>query len=189
MRYSKDGMIAWISAQRPSRHGCVFLDRDGVINERIVGGYVLHWADFRWRPGAIAAMRALSAAGLPLVVASNQSAVGRGLMTSATLVDIMRRMTNELDSYDIPLAAWYCCPHAPDAGCTCRKPGTAMLASCARDLHVNLSRSFLIGDSPSDIEAGTAAGCTSFLVEGADAAGLERIAQRIIARETAPDPV
>lgn len=189
MRYSKNGMISWTSARRSDRGVGIILDRDGVINERIPDGYVLSWSDFRWRPDALAAMSMLVKAGLPLVVATNQSCVGRGLLSQAGLVAIMQRMRAELDARGIPLAGWYCCPHAPDAGCSCRKPGNAMLIAAGRDLRLDLTRSYLIGDSPSDVQAGESVGCKSFLVESGNDRSFELVARDIAARETATDPV
>lgn len=182
-------MISWTSARRPESSVGVILDRDGVINERIPNGYVLGWNDFRWRPDAIAAMTVLSRAEYPIVVVTNQSCVGRGMLSQSGLVAIMQRMHAELDARNIRLAGWYCCPHAPDAGCECRKPGNAMLIACGRDLHLDLARSYVIGDSPSDVAAGESVGCTSYLIDPAATGSFEAVAREIVSKERAPDPV
>ena len=165
--------IGWRSGKTPSTDAAVFLDRDGVINERPGDGFVLSWSDFVWRPDAIAALRTLADRGWPLVVVSNQSCVGRGLLTAAKLVGIMTNMTAALDKAGVPLAAWYCCPHVPEAGCDCRKPLPGMLLRAARELNLNPGLSHMIGDTVRDIEAGAAAGCATHLIDGSDPQALE----------------
>src|SRR4029077_17473481 len=95
------------------------------------------------------------------------SCVGRGLLAPDTLFDIMRRMTIRLAENRSPLTAWYCCPHAPDAGCDCRKPKPGMLRRAAREMGFDLSRSYMIGDTDSDVAASRAAGCTTYRVDPA----------------------
>ena len=172
--------IGWTSP-RPSAGGaCVFIDRDGVVNERILDGYVLDWKDFRWRPDALASLRALSAAGRPIVVVSNQSCVGRGLLERSALIDIMHRMSERLEENGSPLAAWYCCPHAPGDGCDCRKPRPGMLIRAAREGGYELSRSYMIGDTQSDVDAGSAAGCSTYLIDANGANAFARAVERIV---------
>jgi D-glycero-D-manno-heptose 1,7-bisphosphate phosphatase len=182
-------MISWESLARPGRPACVFLDRDGVINERIVDGYVVDWSQFRWRDHAIDALQTLGATKLPLVVVSNQSAVGRGLLTREGLVTIMETMRAYLARRGIDLLAWYCCPHRPDEGCRCRKPGIAMFEACAATYGFDLARSYLIGDAESDVAAGRAAGCATFVVESERPEQFVAAAQAIAAREMARDSV
>ena len=157
--------VGWTSPSRPPGDACVFVDRDGVINERAPGGFVLTWSAFAFRPDALPALRSLAAAGRPIVVASNQSCVGRGLLARETLVDIMTRMTSALADAGVKLAAWYCCPHAPEASCDCRKPRPGMLLRAARELGFDLSRSHFIGDAGVDAAAGAAAGCPTTLID------------------------
>src|SRR5579864_4865240 len=182
-------MISWRSNAPSGRSACVFVDRDGVINERIVDGYVLDWAEFRFRPDALAALRRFAAAGLPVVVVSIKKDVGRGLLTPEALVGIMRRMQERLVESGAPLLAWYCCPHTPADGCECRKPGTLMLRQCAQDFGFDLRSSYLVGDSPSDIAAGEAVGCTCFTVDPNAAGGFEAAAEAIVTREKAVDAI
>lgn len=150
------------------RRSAIFLDRDGVINERIVGGYVTHWSEFRFLEGSIAALRELSRFRLPLIVVSNQAGIGNRLMTRAALADITRRFVALLGRSGIRIAAVCYCPHTSDAGCPCRKPRPGLLLQAARDWRIELGRSILIGDSPSDIEAAHAAGCGSILFDPRD---------------------
>ena len=111
--------IGWRSPDAGTVDRAVFLDRDGVINVKAAPGeyILLEWEAFRFRPDAVASLLALNDAGWPLIVVSNQSCVGRGLLTADALVGIMEAMTAALHDAGIPLAAWYCCPHAPGDGC------------------------------------------------------------------------
>ena len=157
----------------------VFLDRDGVINERPLDGFVLEWSAFHWRPDTIDALRELTRRGWPIVVVSNQSCVGRGLLTQDALIGIMDKMTDALRAAGVPLAAWYCCPHGPDAGCDCRKPLPGMLKRSIRELGIDPLRSHMIGDTDRDIEAGAAVGCATHLIDGADPTALKRVVAEI----------
>jgi D-glycero-D-manno-heptose 1,7-bisphosphate phosphatase len=151
-------------ATRPA----IFLDRDGVINERIVGGYVTSWGQFRFLEGSIAMLRELGRFKLPLIVVSNQAGVGKGLMSRANLARITERFVSRLRRAGASIAAVYYCPHTADAGCRCRKPRPGLLLQAARDWRIDLGHSILIGDSPSDIEAARAAGCRSILFDPQD---------------------
>ena len=173
--------MAWLSGVRPHRRFCVFVDRDGVINERVENGFVLRWSDFHWRPDALEAMRMLAAAQVPVVVASNQSCVGRGLLTAPDLEDIMRRMESRLAANGSPLTAWYCCPHAPHDGCDCRKPRPGMLLRAARELSFDLPQSHMIGDTATDVEAAERAGCTPHLIDPSQPDAFAEAARRIVA--------
>ena len=160
--------------------GCLFLDRDGVINERVVDGYVLEWSDFAFRPGVIGALK-IAARYFPLVVVSNQRCVARSLISSDRMRNIMDAMAAELSANGVELAGWYVCPHDHIDRCSCRKPLPGMLNAAARDLKVDLRASFMIGDSPTDVEAGVAAGCSrSILVDPAKETELMRVVQTII---------
>jgi D-glycero-D-manno-heptose 1,7-bisphosphate phosphatase len=175
------GAIAWRSPVAGTGGACVFVDRDGVLNERNMNGYVLSWDEFKWRPDALRALRTLTNAGWPVVVVSNQSCVGRGLLDVETLVGMMNRMTRELEKNGSPLTAWYCCPHAPEAGCDCRKPKPGMLHRCARELSFDLARCHMIGDTETDAAAGVAAGCRTHLIDPAKSDSFARVAEAIAA--------
>ena len=175
-------MICWHSASRFLRR-CVFVDRDGVINEKIPGGYVTQWEQFQWRLEAINGLSILQAARFPLIIVSNQACVAKGILDEAGLVGIMERMRWSLNSLGIHLTAWYCCPHAPDMQCGCRKPGTGMLQAAARDFGLSLKECHLIGDSASDIDAAKAAGCRAHLVDPALGESLTAVALQILDEE------
>ena len=146
-------------AARPA----VFLDRDGTINaER---DYVLHPDELALLPNAAAGIRHLRSLGLPVVVVTNQSPVGRGWLASEVLDSIHERLTSLLAAEGTQVDGIYACPHAPGEGCPCRKPGTALLERAAGDFGADLSLSFVVGDKATDIEAGRRVGATTILVE------------------------
>lgn len=139
-----------------------FIDRDGVINED--RGYVVRSDDFALLPGAVDGLVLLQAAGYALVVVTNQSGLARGLYTDAEYQALTRHMTDLLQRRGVALAGVFHCPHHPDAGigalrlaCACRKPRPGLLLRAADELGLDLSRSVLVGDRRSDIDAGRAA--------------------------------
>src|SRR5687767_1464361 len=110
----------------PIQH--LILDRDGVLNVELSNGYCLTQPDqFEWLPGALSGLRLVSQMGILISVATNQSAIGRGLMTASDLDTIHRRMCDEARCAGATIAAVRYCPHAPDANCACRKPNAAMI--------------------------------------------------------------
>jgi histidinol-phosphate phosphatase family protein len=173
------------ATRRPSSRG-LFLDRDGVLNEHVRGGYVLRWEEFVWRPGAISSLRRLTPFALPIVIVTNQSCVGRGLVSLHSISSIMDHAVTALEEAGVPVDGWYCCPHAPDQGCDCRKPSAGMLRAAAADLNLDLAASYLIGDSDSDIAAGKAAGCRTWKVR--EPADFDGAISELIARERSSAP-
>jgi D-glycero-D-manno-heptose 1,7-bisphosphate phosphatase len=139
----------------------LFLDRDGVINERIFGSYVTNWSEFKFTPGIVAALCQISTLKLPMIVVSNQAGVGKNLITKEQLADITQRFVHELAAAGARIDAVYYCPHRPDENCRCRKPATGLLTRAAADWNIDLRGSLLIGDSQSDLAAAEAAGCKS----------------------------
>ena len=139
-----------------------FLDRDGTIIEDV--GFPRDPELVRLVDGAAEALRRLADDGLRLVVISNQSGIGRGLITPEEARAVHERFVAVLADEGITLDAAKYCPHAPDAGCDCRKPSPAMLLEAAEELRLDLGRSFMIGDKLSDSEAGRRAGCRGILI-------------------------
>ncbi len=142
----------------------VFLDRDGVLNRvSIRDGLPLGpmtLADFVLFDGVAEDIRRLKAAGYKVVVATNQPEIARGRLAPAALEAMHARLSAE-----VPVDAIYVCPHSDEDRCGCRKPKPGLLLSAARDLAIDLSRSVMVGDRWRDIEAGTAAGCRTVLVD------------------------
>ncbi len=144
---------------------CAFIDRDGVINRRILDGYVLELSQLEYLDSNLRILSRLSNAGIPVVIVSNQSCVGRGLLQSASLRQIMQHVVDRARQAGLVVNGWFCCPHQPEAGCACRKPLGGLLIAASLTNDVVLSRSVMIGDQPSDVDAGTNAGCAaSYLV-------------------------
>jgi D-glycero-D-manno-heptose 1,7-bisphosphate phosphatase len=150
------------TAPEPPRAGhapprpAVLLDRDGVLNRD--RGYVARVEDFEFLPGVFDALRTLARRGFRLVVVTNQSGIGRGYYGENNFQKLTRWMLDQLRAEGIELAGVYHCPHAPEAGCACRKPAPGLLLRAAGELRLDLGRSWLVGDQPSDIQAARAAG-------------------------------
>ncbi|HRV94863.1 MAG TPA: D-glycero-beta-D-manno-heptose 1,7-bisphosphate 7-phosphatase [Anaerolineae bacterium] len=141
----------------------IFLDRDGVICENRPD-YVKSWREFEFLPGAKQSLAALRYLGLPIIVVTNQSAIGRGIVSTNDVETIHHRMTAEIQAYGGHITHVYCCPHHPEEGCDCRKPQPGMLLQAAQDLGIDLSCSYMVGDAATDLLAGQQAGCHSILV-------------------------
>jgi len=147
----------------------VLLDRDGVLT-RMREDYVKSWDEVEVLPGAPDAVARLCAAGYPVAVVSNQSAVGRGLMTLDVLNSIHRRLDAIIRAAGGEISEYLVCPHHPDAGCECRKPRPGLLREAAQRLDLNLRRTYMVGDQPSDVLAALRARCRPILLprDGAD---------------------
>ena len=143
----------------------VLLDRDGVINCRIVNGYVTRWKDFAFLPGALSALRLLRENGYQVLVVSNQSCVGRGLLSRGELQAITRRMLLEVALAGGAIDKVYYCPHAPGDDCGCRKPQPGLLLKAMEEQQVWPAQIYMVGDSESDMEAAARAGCCGLLVQ------------------------
>jgi D-glycero-D-manno-heptose 1,7-bisphosphate phosphatase len=159
--------LRFLFAAPPSigRRPAIFLDRDGVINERIINGYVTEWLQFRFIEGAEQALRDLARLRLPILLISNQSGVGKGLVSRSALEQITRRFVAGLERRGARIDGVYYCPHRPDEGCPCRKPKPGLLLQAARDWRIDLPASVMVGDTTSDVEAAQAAGCRGILID------------------------
>jgi D-glycero-D-manno-heptose 1,7-bisphosphate phosphatase len=143
----------------------VFLDRDGVINQNKDGDYVKSWQEFALFPGSREAIQRLLKEDIPIIVISNQAGVGKGLVSDATVQEINRRLVAQTSVAGRQISAVYYCPHRVEDGCGCRKPKPGMLLEAAADWDLDLTRCYVVGDAISDIEAGSAVGCTTLLVK------------------------
>lgn len=148
-----------------SREPIVFLDKDGTLIEDLP--YNVDPARVRFAPGARDGVRTLAANGWRIVIASNQSAVGRGYATDDDLRALGRHLRAILAAEGVELAGFYYCPHLPDGSgeaCACRKPATGLLGLAAVELGLDLAASWFVGDTWMDVAAGRAAGCRTILV-------------------------
>ncbi len=162
----------------------VFLDRDGVIN-RDSPAYVKSWAEFAFLPGSLDALARMTAAGLALVVITNQSAVGRGWISAAGLAEIHRRMRQAVEAAGGRLLDILFCPHLPEAGCRCRKPASGMIEEACRRHGLDPAMAVMVGDRAKDIRCGRDAGCQATVLVGTEdaRAALDELA----ALKMAPD--
>jgi D-glycero-D-manno-heptose 1,7-bisphosphate phosphatase len=149
----------------------VFLDRDGVINRKPPeGDYVTRWEDFHILPGVAEGIALLNRAAFLVIVVTNQRCIAKGLMSAAELERMHDRMTEVLAKAGAIVDGTFYCPHEIDYGCDCRKPAPGMLLNAARLHDIELSASWMVGDSEIDVEAGRNAGCkTVRLIPAAEA--------------------
>lgn len=151
----------------PLLNKAVFLDRDNTINRDVP--YCRSPEEFELLPHVPEAIYLLNEAGFKVVVITNQSGIGRGYFTREDLRRVHVKMCNELwKQGGASVDGIYFCPHHPDIGCRCRKPGTLMLERAAHTLGLDVLDSFVVGDSLSDIQMGQAAGCLTALVGSRD---------------------
>jgi histidinol-phosphate phosphatase family protein len=136
-----------------------FIDRDGTLIEEV--NFLSNVGDLRVFPHTADALRLLKENGFWIVVVTNQSGIGRGIYSEADMHAIHDAMQAELGG---AIDAFYFCPHLPDEGCECRKPGLGMLNFAQRDLEIDLDRSWMIGDKRIDVETGRAAKIGAALV-------------------------
>jgi D-glycero-D-manno-heptose 1,7-bisphosphate phosphatase len=141
----------------------VILDRDGVINFDSAQ-FIKSPAEWKAIPGSLEAIARLNQAGFRVVVASNQSGVGRGLLDMSTLNEINGKMLKALALVGGRIDAVFYCPHANDADCECRKPKPGMLREIARRFNVDLAGVANVGDALRDLQAAAAVGAQPYLV-------------------------
>ncbi len=131
----------------------LFMDRDGVVNVQIVGGYVMRPEQFAYTPHFLEAMRLLRPRFARLVIVTNQQCVGKGLCTQEDIDLIHERLQAQLRVQGTPFDQIYCCPHLADASCTCRKPNIGLAMQALQDFpDIDVSRSVMVGDSLSDMQ-------------------------------------
>ncbi len=145
----------------------LFLDRDGVINEREEGGYITKVDDFSFIPGTIKAMERLSGIFGRIVVVTNQAGIGKGLMTEKQLQLVHKHMMKTIDLLDGRIDKIYYCPDKPDSQSPNRKPETGMAMQAKADFpEIDFRRSVIVGDSISDMEFGARLGMVKVFIEG-----------------------
>ncbi len=148
----------------------IFLDRDGTITTD--KGFVYKKEDLELLPGAVEAIKLANRHGLLVVVVTNQSGIARGYFTEEELKAFNTHLAQILDTQGARIDAFYYCPHHPEApikayrkDCPCRKPQPSLLLKAAEELNIDLAKSYMVGDSPRDMEAGKRAGCQTILLD------------------------
>ena len=136
----------------------IFLDRDGVIN-RDSPDYIKSWEAFEFIPGSLEALAALTGAGYHLMVITNQSIIGRGMVSQVVLEEIFRRMRRAVESAGGKIHDIFFCPHHPDDHCDCRKPQPGMIFQAKAKHGIDLPATVMIGDNIKDVVCGQNAGC------------------------------
>lgn len=169
-----DYKVGIVSAKNMSKkQKAIFLDRDGTINRYV--GFLRKTDEFELLPGVAAAIRKINESGYLVIVVTNQPVIARGEVTETELDEIHKKMETLLGLGGAYIDALYYCPHHPDRGfegeiadfkidCNCRKPKPGMLLQAAVDYNIDLSQSWMIGDSENDMKAGKNAGCRTLLV-------------------------
>lgn len=169
-----------------NRQKAIFLDRDGTINKYV--GFLRNIDEFELEEGAAEAVRKINASGYLAVVCTNQPVIARGEVSFEELHEIHNKMETLLGLSGAYLDAVYFCPHHPHKGyegevaelktdCNCRKPKPGMLLEAAKDFHIDLGKSWMVGDSENDVLAGKNAGCrTVFIGEAREGTGADMTA-------------
>lgn len=168
----KDGVVS--AKNLSNKQKAIFLDRDGTINKYV--GFLRKEEDLELLPDAAEAISLINTSGYLAIVVTNQPVIARGEVTYAELENIHNKMEVLLGKKGAYIDRIYFCPHHPHKGyegevtelkfdCECRKPKPGMLLKAAKDLNIDLEKSYMIGDSDSDVKAGDAAGCRSIKIE------------------------
>ncbi len=163
------------------KNKAIFLDRDGVINEMVynpefgIADSPHNTKEFKFLDGIVQAIKIFNRMGFLVVFASNQPDVAKGKMTLELLEKIDKKIERELKKKGAHLDAIYYCLHHPEKGfsdevpelkinCNCRKPKPGLLLKAAKELNIDLSKSYMIGDGLTDIKAGKRAGCKTIFL-------------------------
>ena len=144
----------------------LFLDRDGVINEKLNGRYVKDFSEFRFIYNILTAIDLLSRVFKRIIIVTNQQGIGKGLMTEQDLFILHQKMIEEIDRNGGKISKIYFCPHLAKDFCSCRKPDIGMLNKALEDYpDIQIEYSYLVGDSDSDIKAGNRIGLQTVKVD------------------------
>ena len=180
---------------RSASRAAVFLDRDGTIIEEV--GYLDRVERVAFYPWTVDAVRALNRAGLRVIMVSNQSGVARGFFSEAVVDEVHGRIASMLEAGGARIDAYYYCPHHPDGKiqkyaeqCECRKPGRGLVDRAARELGVDPTRSFVVGDRWVDVALARTVGAKGVLVRtGYGLSEETRLPQRLVADAVADNLV
>jgi len=145
-----------------NRQKAVFVDRDGtLIHEK---NFVSRLEDVEFVPGSVEAIKMLKGLGYRVVIISNQSGIGRGILTEKIVEEINDFIVNQLKGNDVLVDGLYYCPHSPEDDCSCRKPNLGLIDQASSELNLSLKNSWVIGDKDSDVMLATNMGGRAGLV-------------------------
>jgi histidinol-phosphate phosphatase family protein len=142
----------------------IFVDRDGVLVENRAE-YIRKLSHIHIIPAALEACKRITESEYALVVVSNQASVGRRILSLERVLTLNRSVLRRFEKEGVRFAGSYICPHKPDDDCDCRKPRPGMLLTAARELDLDLARSYMVGDNLTDMGAAKAAGLPGILVK------------------------
>jgi histidinol-phosphate phosphatase family protein len=157
----------------------VFLDRDGVINFARKD-YVKSTEEFVFIPGALEGLRDLATLNYPIIIVTNQSVVGRGIITCEKLDRINEYMIGSVKENGGRIDRVFSCLHNPEEECGCRKPATGLFKKATEVFPISLSDSWLIGDAETDKVAGETVGCKTIMIQSNTTNALRMAAQRVL---------
>ncbi len=144
----------------------LFLDRDGVINHRLIGDYVKTVEEFELLPGVKDALSVFKKVFGRMVIVTNQQGIAKGLMSEQDLSVVHEYFLDLLEKPEYKPSSIYYCPHMADENCVCRKPNIGMATQAKNDYpEIDFNKSIMIGDSPSDIEFGKNAGMYTVFID------------------------
>ena len=144
----------------------LFLDRDGVINKKLEARYVRNFSEFEFINGALEALSELTNIFKRIIIVTNQQGISKGIMSEEDLFGLHSEMLDKISESTGRIDKIYYCPHLADSNCDCRKPRTGMIEQAIIDFpEIIIEKSYLIGDSDSDIEAGEAMNLKTFKVD------------------------
>ncbi|MFO7889617.1 MAG: HAD-IIIA family hydrolase [bacterium] len=149
--------------KHPKLSTAVFLDRDGTINKEIE--YLHEPEKFKFTKNAVEGIKMIYGAGYKIIVVSNQPGIGLGYFSKEDFFKVNKKMLKELSESGILIDKIYFCPHSKSEKCDCRKPGQKLIKLATRELNLDLSQSWFIGDRTSDIETGRRAGMSTIMVK------------------------
>ena len=159
-------LVSYAKYREMKESHVVFVDRDGVINEDLIGDYVKTWDEFRFHETVLGGLKRFTDAGYKIILISNQAGVGDGVYPAESLWDIHRKMLDKFENEGIRIHASYFCLHGKNADCECRKPKVGLFLQATQNgLVVDKSRTFFIGDKVTDVEAGKNFGLRTILVK------------------------
>ncbi len=142
----------------------IFLDRDGVINRKLENDYVKNWSEFEFLPGVKEALAQLTTTQHRLIIITNQRGISRGIMTEADVNNVHQKLRSEVTESSAIISGIYHCPH-DNHQCSCRKPDIGMFLKAQQDFpEIDFDTAVMIGDSVTDLEAGSRAGCATIFI-------------------------